>query len=108
MKDEFVVVMVTAPSVDEGAGIGRKVVEEGLSACCNIVPGVRSIYTWQGRICDEGEVLCIFKTRASLFERLKKRVKELHSYDVPEIIAVPVRAGLEEYLEWVRDVTVKE
>ncbi len=105
MEKGHVVVMVTAGSEDEGARIGKAVVSEGLAACCNIVPRVRSIYTWKGKLCDEGEVLCIFKTRKSLFDKLKKRVKELHTYEVPEVIAVNIEDGLEEYLKWIDEVT---
>jgi periplasmic divalent cation tolerance protein len=105
MEQRYIVCMVTTPSADEGARIGKKLVSEGLAACCNIVGGVRSIYTWQGKLSDEAEVLCIFKTRKELFSRLKKRVKELHSYDVPEVIALAIDDGLEEYLEWIDSVT---
>jgi periplasmic divalent cation tolerance protein len=106
MREVHVVVFMTAGSEDEAATIANAVVEEGLAACSNIVGGVRSIYTWKGRLSDEGEVLCIFKTRKKLFERLKKRIRELHSYEVPEVIAVDIADGLEEYLNWIDDVTV--
>jgi periplasmic divalent cation tolerance protein len=106
MKKGYVVVIVTAGSEDEGARIGRQLVSEGLAACCNIVPSIRSIYTWKGKLSDEGEALCLFKTRRSLFEGLKKRVKELHSYEVPEVIAVGIEDGLEEYFNWIDEVTV--
>jgi periplasmic divalent cation tolerance protein len=106
MKQRYIVCIVTVPNAEEGAGIGKKLVSEGLAACCNIVPSIRSIYTWQGKLCDEGEALCIFKTRKSLFDRLKKRVKELHSYDVPEVIAIGIEDGLEDYLNWIDSVTV--
>ncbi|MCR4288394.1 MAG: divalent-cation tolerance protein CutA, partial [Deltaproteobacteria bacterium] len=66
----------------------------------------RSIYMWKGKPCDEPEALCIMKTRAVLFERLKARIMELHSYEVPEIIAVNIEAGLKEYLGWIDSVTV--
>ncbi len=106
MKKRYIVALMTAPSEEEGVLIGKKLVSEGLAACCNIVPGVRSIYTWQGKLSDEAEVLCIFKTKKSLFDRLKKRVKELHSYEVPEVIAIGIDEGLEDYLEWIDGVTV--
>lgn len=106
MKKDYIVVMVTVGSEEEAARIGKRVVSEGLAACCNIVPSVRSIYTWQGKLCDEGEVLCIFKTRRPLFDRLKKMVKELHGYEVPEVIALGVVDALDEYLDWIDDVTV--
>ncbi|MEE9613457.1 MAG: divalent-cation tolerance protein CutA [Thermodesulfobacteriota bacterium] len=107
MKEGYVVCMVTAPDAEAGAAMGKKVVEEGLAACCNIVPGVRSIYAWKGKLCDEAEVLCIMKTRAALFEKLKQRVKELHTYEVPEIIALKIEDGLREYLDWIDGATGK-
>lgn len=107
MKDGYIVVFSTAPNGDEAARIGRAVVEEGLAACCNIIPGVRSIYTWKGAVCDEPEVMCVFKTRTPLFERLRNRIKELHPYEVPEVISVAVAGGLPEYLGWITGATVK-
>lgn len=106
-KDGYVVVFMTAPEPESAAAIGRKAVEEGLAACCSIVPGLRSIYVWKGKTCDEAEALCIFKTRRSLFPPLKKRIKELHAYEVPEIIAVNIEEGLEEYLSWIDESTAK-
>ncbi len=98
-----IVVFVTAGSMEEGAKVARTLVEEGLAACVNIVPTVRSIYRWKGEVCDEEEVLMVMKTREDLFERLKARVRGLHSYEIPEIIALPIKKGLKEYLEWMDD-----
>ncbi len=98
-----IVVFVTAGSMEEGAKVARTLVEEGLAACVNIVPTVRSIYRWKGEVCDEEEVLMVIKTREDLFERLKARVRGLHSYEIPEIIALPIKKGLKEYLEWMDD-----
>lgn len=105
MKDGYVIVFVTVPDAGAAAEIGRKAVEERLAACCNIIPGLRSIYVWKGKVSDEPEVLCLFKTRGALFEKLKSRIKELHSYEVPEIIAVDIEAGLGEYLGWIDEAT---
>jgi len=99
---EISIVLVTAGSAEEAAAIGRTLIEERLAACANIVPGIRSIYRWKGKIYDEQEFLLIIKTRTSLFEAVQKRVKELHSYEVPEIISFPVARGLPQYLEWVQ------
>lgn len=101
---DYIIVFVTAGSVDEGRRIGRSLVEEGLAACTNIVEGIRSIYLWKGEVCDDEEVLLIIKSKASLFERLKRRVKELHSYEVPEIIAFPITSGSPDYLRWIDEV----
>jgi periplasmic divalent cation tolerance protein len=101
----YIIVFMTAPTEDEAARIGKLVVEEGLAACCNISTGLRSIYKWQGKICDEREVLCFFKTRSELFEALKTRIVELHSYDVPEVIAIDIKDGHADYLKWIDEVT---
>ena len=102
---EISIVLVTAGSEEEAATIGRALIEERLGACANIVPRIRSIYRWKGKIYDEQEFLIIIKTRTSLFEAVQKRVKELHSYEVPEIVSFPVALGLPQYLEWVQGET---
>jgi periplasmic divalent cation tolerance protein len=103
--NEISIVLVTAGSAEEAAMIGRTLIEERLGACANIVPHIRSIYRWRGKIYDEQEFLIIIKTRTSLFEAVQKRVKELHSYEVPEIISLPIALGLPQYLEWVEEET---
>lgn len=100
-----IVVYITAPSGDEAARIAGALVEAGLSACVNIIDNVRSIYRWQGKIEDDREVLMIAKTRKELFRKLSDKVRELHSYDVPEIIALPLIEGSEDYLDWLRKST---
>jgi len=104
--DEISIVFVTAGSEDEAATIGRTLVEDRLAACANIVSRIRSIYRWQEKIHDEQESLIIIKIRTSQFDAVKKRIKELHSYEVPEIISFPVARGLAEYLEWVQSETI--
>jgi periplasmic divalent cation tolerance protein len=96
------VVLVTAPDLETGARIGRSLVAEGLAACANLVPGVRSIYRWQGELHDDPEVLLIVKTRAPLLDALTARVRALHPYELPEVLALPVAGGSEPYLAWVR------
>lgn len=105
IQTEEIVVIITAPSEDLAVTIARALVETRLAACANIIKGVRSIYSWQGSIEDEPEVLMIVKTRRELFDLLKSKVKELHSYEVPEIIALPIIAGSDDYLKWLRDST---
>jgi periplasmic divalent cation tolerance protein len=100
------VVLVTAGNGDEALTIARTLVEEKLAACVQIVPRIRSIYRWKGEICDEEEHLLIMKTRSQLFAVLQDRIRELHSYEVPEIVSFPIPAGLPEYLNWVIDNTV--
>lgn len=102
MPHDSLVVFCTASSRDEAETIARAMVEERLAACANIVPSVTSIFRWEGRIEMEAEVLIIMKTRRRQLDRLVERVKDLHSYEVPEIIALPVVGGSDAYLEWVR------
>ena len=101
----YIIAFVTAASEEEAARIGQAIVGEKLAACVNIIRSIRSIYRWQGRIEDGQEVLLIIKTKEILFENLKKRVKELHSYSVPEIIALPLVGGDEQYLNWLGEET---
>ena len=103
--DAFVVVFVTAPNADVATTIARTLVSEKLAACVNIVPGLRSIYSWQGKMYDEAEILCIVKTRQALFPALRDRVTALHPYDVPEIIALPISDGSAPYLAWLQHET---
>ena len=107
IQREEIVVLVTAPKEEEAAGIARALVEAKLAACVNIINNVRSIYSWQGNVEDDSELLMIIKTRKSLFDELSAKVRELHSYDVPEIIALPITAGSEEYLKWLNESTGK-
>lgn len=100
MMTEYIIVFITSPNEKESAGIAHTLVGERLAACVNIIQPVRSIYRWQGRIEDEQEVLMIVKTKKTLFEPLQARVKELHSYSVPEIISFPLTEGNEAYLNW--------
>jgi periplasmic divalent cation tolerance protein len=101
---DYIVVYVTAPE-DEAVNLAKTLVDERLVACVNIVPGLRSIYWWQGKVEDEPEVLCIMKTRGNLFESMRDRVRELHSYEVEEIIALPILAGNLPYLDWIKENT---
>ena len=98
-------VMVTAPSAEEAENIGRKLLDERLVACANILSSVNSVFWWEGKISQESEAMMIMKTRTSLFDLLVKRVKQLHSYEVPEIISVPIQNGSQEYLQWINSVT---
>ncbi len=96
-----IVVFSTFPSEDKAADIARTLVSEGLCACVNLVPPVRSIYRWQGQLCDERETLAIIKTTRERFDALRERLVALHPYEVPEVIAIPVEAGHPPYLDWV-------
>jgi len=104
-QGEFALVLVTTGSQEEGECIARALVDSRLAACVNIVPGLRSIYRWEGRIWDEGEFLLLIKTRMSLFEQVEGKVKEMHSYEIPEIIAIPIVLGSKTYLSWLGEST---
>jgi len=96
------VVLVTAPDLDTAARLGRALVEERLAACVNLVPGLRSIYRWEGALHDDAEVLLLVKTRTDRLEALSARVKELHPYALPEVLALPASGGSPAYLDWLR------
>lgn len=105
---EFIVVYVTAGTVEEGERIAAALVDERLAACVNRLSGVRSTYRWKGEVERADEELLIIKTSRDLFERLKQRVAELHSYSVPEIIALPILEGSESYLNWLHEELAKK
>ena len=94
------IVLVTVASEEQGAVIARKLVEEKLAACVNAVGPIRSIYRWRDAIEDDREFLLIVKTRAELFAKLERRVRELHTYEVPEVLALKLDAGSAPYLDW--------
>jgi len=98
---EITVVLVTVPEEEVGLTIARTLVQERLAACVNLVPGLRSIYRWQGRVEDDQELLLIIKTRRELLEALTSRVQDLHPYDVAEVVALAVEGGSRAYLDWV-------
>lgn len=95
-----IVVLVTAASERQADRIGKALVMAELAACANIVPNIRSIFRWAGRVSREREALLIIKSRADLFERVAALVKRLHSYTVPEVIAFPIAYGSADYLAW--------
>ena len=97
---EAVVVLVTAPTAEGAAEIARAVVEEKLAACGNVIPAIRSIYRWEGKVQDDAEALLVLKTERKRFRELCDRIVALHPYDVPEVLALPVEAGSDRYLDW--------
>ena len=98
---EPVVVLCTFPDLDQARQIGAALVERQVAACVNLLPGVESIYRWEGKIERAGEVLAVIKT--TRYANLEAAIRELHPYEVPEIIALPVVTGLAEYLKWLGD-----
>ena len=109
MQSEFVVVLVTVPSKDLGERIAKWLLEQGLIACANLIESVRSLYSWQGEIQIDKEVLMVLKTRADLFQdKLVPAIQTLHPYEVPEIIAIPIEMGAQNYLNWMEEVTIRQ
>jgi len=102
-QDDAIVVFGTADDAERLAELGRVVVEERLAACVTIVPLVRSIYRWQGAVEDASEALALIKTTRGRYPALEARWKQLHPYEVPELLAVPVTAALPAYLAWLVD-----
>ncbi len=96
---------MTAPDAETAERIARVLVDERLIACANVLPGVTSIYRWQGQVHADAECLVVMKTRAELVDRLVECVPQLHPYDVPELLALPVDRGLPAYCRWIVDVT---
>ena len=105
---EELIVFVTAPDEDEARRIAENVVAERLAACVNIINGVESIYRWQGEVARDRELLLIVKTTGDRYGELERRVKELHSYTTPEVIAFRIERGSTSYLDWIRDSTTPE
>jgi periplasmic divalent cation tolerance protein len=101
----LMMVYITARDARQARTIGRTLVCERLAACANVISGMNSFYFWDGRLCSDREAVLIVKTRAALLERLVKRVKKLHSYSVPCIVAWPIEGGNREFIEWVRKET---
>lgn len=99
--DPVRVVLMTAPDADTGQGIARALVEARLAACGNVVPGIRSVFRWEGRVQADDEALVVLKTTASRVEAMMERARALHPYDVPELLALPVTEGSADYLDWV-------
>lgn len=105
LQDDVVLVITNAPDQALAKNIARLVVQEGLAACVNIGPSVESVYTWKGQIESAEEFPLMMKTTWGRYAALSLRIKELHPYEVPEIIVMPVMAGDTAYMTWVRDMT---
>ena len=105
MESQALVVYCACPDQAVAERIAEAVVSERLAACVNLVPGVTSIYRWQGEIQRDAELLLMIKTRRAVYSQLEARISELHPYQVPEIIALPIQAGSAAYLAWMADNT---
>lgn len=99
------VIFCTCPDRDTADSIADRLVSEKLAACVNILPGLTSVYEWQGKVESDPENLLIIKTAGDRLDALTRRIEALHPYDVPEVIALPIEAGLPAYLSWITDET---
>lgn len=95
-----ILIVSTADTMDLAQKIAHAIVQEGEAACVNILPGIRSIYHWEEKVCEDSEILLLIKSTGENFEQIRKRIRELHSYEIPEVIAVPITAGDSDYLNW--------
>ncbi|KKS66740.1 MAG: CutA1 divalent ion tolerance protein [Parcubacteria group bacterium GW2011_GWC2_42_6] len=102
---KYAVMLVTSSNLEEAKKIAYSLVENKLAACVNIIPQIISVYSWQEKINEDEEYLLVIKTRRPLFKAVKKKVLELHSYEVPEIIMLPVKEGHKPYLRWIQKET---
>jgi len=103
----FSAVLVTVPNDKTAQKIAKDLFKNKLIACANLIPNIKSFYYWENKLCRDMEVLMILKTRKELFTKLRQRIKSLHPYKIPEIIALPILQGNAEYLKWIKENTGK-
>ena len=101
MNEKFLVVFCTVPDEETALNISKKLVENNLAACCNIVSGVKSIYRWQEKIEEDSELLIIIKTKATMYKKMQASLINWHPYEVPEVIALQINEGNKDYLNWI-------
>ncbi len=100
---KYIIILVTAKDAREAEKIANGLLQDKLIACANIINGVKSLFWWQGKIDESPEALIVIKTTKSLFKKAAAKVKQLHSYETPEIIALPIVDGSADYLKWIKD-----
>lgn len=100
-NSKIIIVFVTVPGLREGTRISRAILTSRLAACVNVIPAIQSIYKWDGKIVQEKEAMLVLKTTRPQYQKLERKIKELHPYEVPEIIAIPLICGSSQYVEWV-------
>jgi periplasmic divalent cation tolerance protein len=105
-EDDALIVFCTAPDAEVATLLARGVLERKLAACVNVIPGLRSLYWWQGELQDDSEVQLLIKTHRARFSEIEAFIKDNHPYEVPELIAVSIVAGSEPYLRWLRQQAV--
>lgn len=98
---EFIVIYCTVPNKAEGKKIAKALIQDNLVACVNLIDKIESVFSWDGEMCEEKEALMMIKTKKALFDKISAMIKDLHSYNVPEIIALPIIEADETYLKWI-------
>lgn len=104
-EQPFVMLYITTSSQEESIRLGKAMVEEKLAACANVLPQMLSVYQWKGSLQEDRESVLLLKTRASFFEKVSKRMEELHSYECPCILCLPIEKGNQKYLDWLEEQT---
>jgi periplasmic divalent cation tolerance protein len=104
-KESYVVVIIATSTQEEAEKIGKILVEEKLAASANIIPSIKSFFFWKGEFHNISESILLFNTRSDLFAKIQERVRELHSYELPEVIALPILAGSSDFLAWIKENT---
>jgi periplasmic divalent cation tolerance protein len=102
-NSKYIVILSTTSNAEEATTIAQKLVADRLVACVNIIPGIQSIYWWNNAVQTDQEVLMVMKTEKSRYQDVEQAIKSLHSYDVPEIISLPLENGFEGYLKWIEN-----
>lgn len=100
-KKQYAVLYCTTNSIEDAEQIATALVERRLAACVNIIPSITSVYRWEDKICRDAEVLMVIKTQESRIPKVEEAIRSLHSYQTPELIALPVKYGMKEYLKWI-------
>ncbi len=106
MKSDYYSIYLTHPNLKEAEAMAQDLVEKKLIACANIIPGARSIYEWEGKICNDEEVILFLKTKKILFEECRNQILKLHPYEIPAIMALPLDRGHPDYLNWIHSQTL--
>ncbi|MCE9687610.1 divalent-cation tolerance protein CutA [Shewanella sp. AS16] len=107
MQTEFLLVLTTCPDTEQANALAKALVQAGVAACVQISPGLTSVYHWQGELCESREAGLQIKCAAGRYAELERLVLELHPYQVPELIALPVSHGLPAYLDWIKETTLR-